>query len=224
MTNLDRFNEAFGHMGHVVMGRRLAKFSLRHRFWLEAMESPLVTGGEARLMDLELASLVCAIPYHRIDSRLPAMLARGPRWWQRLCWIPRAWRRNVAVEYRRFQEYLFDHGCPPSTWEEECANAEDLDPNQVERGPLPGLLPLVTGLMRGTGWEPDTVWSLSPGEAEWYLAGVFLHRGVDIGLKTAEDEAMEEMLRKRAAAVTPGEEHASREDRSGGRVSPEGAV
>ena len=26
MTNLDRFNEAFAHMEHAVMGRRLAKF------------------------------------------------------------------------------------------------------------------------------------------------------------------------------------------------------
>jgi hypothetical protein len=36
---------------------------------------------------------------------------------------------------------------------------------------------------------------LPPGEAEWCLA-VFLHRGVDMGLSTA-DEAMEESLRKR---------------------------
>ena len=42
-----------------------------------------------------------------------------------------------------------------------------------------------------------TVWALSVGEAEWYLAGVFLHRGVDVGLKTGMDERMEEMLRKR---------------------------
>jgi hypothetical protein len=79
--------------------------------------------------------------------------------------------------------------------------AGGVDDGPPEGGSLPGVLGLVTGLMRCTGWEPETVWGLSPGAAEWYLAGVFLHRGVDVGLKSAEDEAMEEMLRGRAETL-----------------------
>ena len=199
MKNIDRFNEAFGHMQHAVMGRRLAKFTLRHRFWLEALESPVVAGGQCSLMDLELAVRVCELPFAELNERLPRVLGRGPRWWEKLAYGVRLWRRRVECEYLEFQAYLLDHGCPPATFESEGAvvgpGGEDGPP---ESGSLPGVLGLVTGLMRGGGWEPEVVWQLSPGEAEWYLAGIFLHRGVDVGLKSAEDEEMEEELRSRA--------------------------
>lgn len=204
MRNLDRFNEAFGHMEHSVMGRRLAKFTLRHRFWLEALGSPLVTGGEAGLMDLELATRVCAIPFAKLDARLPRLLARGPGWGGRLVYLASAWRRDAAVEYRLFQAYLMDHGCPPATYEDEVHVVGGDDGEVASSSPLPGILGLITGLIRGAGWEPDIVWGLSPGEAEWYLAGVFLHRGVDVGLKTAADEAMEEFLRSRSKKAAAG--------------------
>lgn len=189
MTNRERFEEAFGHMEHEVMGRRLAKFTLRHRFWLEAMGSPLAQGGEASLLDLEMATRVCEMPYPALDEGVPRMLARGPGRWGRWRYALRVWGRDAVREYRLFQGYLIDHGCPPATWHD--GEGQDTEAS------LPGLLGLVTGLMRGAGWEPDAVWRLSPGEAEWYLAGVFLHRGVDVGVKTAGDELMEAMLKKR---------------------------
>ncbi len=122
---------------------------------------------------------------------MPALLERGPTVWERLGYLARVWRRRVEVEYRNFQAYMIDHGCPYVRARRGGARARRDDAGRraaVSAG---------TGLMRGTGWEPDTVWALSVGEAEWYLAGVFLHRGVDVGLKTGMDERMEEMLRKR---------------------------
>jgi hypothetical protein len=70
------------------------------------------------------------------------------------------------------------------------------DVSGEQQGALPGVLGVVTGLIHGTEWEPDTVWNLAPGAAEWYLAGVFIHRG-DMGIQTSSDEAMEERLRER---------------------------
>lgn len=209
MRNIDRFHEAFGHTEHRVMGRRLAKFSLRHRFWLEAFASPLVRGGAVELLDLEMAARVCAIPAAALDSRLPRLLARGPGRLGRLWWLARLWRRDAAAEYAGFQAYLLDFGCPPATWDGSGGQVEGAEDAPPESGDLPGLLSLVTGLMRGACWEPETVWRLSPGEAEWYLAGVFMHRGVDVGIKSAADEAMEEILAARAKApvVTPAAEH-----------------
>ena len=202
MTNADRFNEAFAHMEHRVMGARLAPFTLRHRFWLEALGSPLMTGGAVSLLDLALAARVCAIPSAALDRTLPRLLQRGPRWWERLAHLWRTWRRRVDAEYRDFQFYLIDHGCPPETM--SCDGEVRAPGAEAQEGPLPGTLGLVTGLMRGTGWPPATVWALPPGEAEWYLAGVFLHRGVDVGLKSGADEQMEKMLRKRRQKTEEG--------------------
>jgi hypothetical protein len=200
MRNRDRFNEAFGHVEHEVMGRRLEKFSLRHRFWLEALECPLVRGGEARMMDLEMAARVCSIPAGKLDRDLPRVIGRGPGFLDKLAYLWKMWRRAAEGEYRKFQAYLIDYGCPPATWDSGAEVVyEGEGAEHADESALPGVFGLVSGLMRGTGWEPDTVWGLSPGEAEWYLAGVFMHRGVDVKLKTAADEDMEEFLRKRKA-------------------------
>lgn len=190
MRNRDRFCEAFAHVGHVVMGRRLEPFSLRHRFWLEVLESPLVAGGEANLIDLELASRVCAMRFEALDRGVPGMLLRGPRWWEKLRflrWV--AWGR-AAVEYGKLQAYFLDYGCPPAT---HGGTPQAADGKRYEA--MPGLLGLVTALVRGSGWEPETVWALNPGAAEWYLVGIFAHRGVDMRLKTEHDEEFEEGMR-----------------------------
>ena len=56
----------------------------------------------------------------------------------------------------------------------------------------------MTGLLRGSSMGLE-VWGLSPGEAEWYLAGVFMHRGAELPIKTEHDEEYEEGLREERA-------------------------
>ena len=97
------------------MGRRLQPFTLRHRFWLEAMESPLVTGGPASLVDLEMAARVCAIPFEAINREVPEMVRRGPCARAKLAFLWRLCRGQASVEYKRFQDYFIDHGGPPAT-------------------------------------------------------------------------------------------------------------
>jgi hypothetical protein len=190
MTNSERFLEAFAHVSHRVMGRSLQPFTLRHRFWLEAFESPMVTGGTATLLDLEMAARVCAIPYSRLDREVPRMLTRGPGWIPRLAFSLRMLRGRVAVQYAAWQDYLTDHGCPPA-----CHGSGKVSHGGKRYEAMPGILGLVTALVRGSGWPPDTVWSLCPGAAEWYLTGIFIHRGVDMKIKTSHDEEFEEGLR-----------------------------
>jgi hypothetical protein len=191
VRNKDRFYEAFGHAEHVVMGRRLEVFSLRHRFWLEAFGSPLVWGGVVTLVDIEMAAAVCAVECGSLDREVPRMLSKGPRWRDmgRFTW--RVLRRRTEAEYLAFQAYMADHGCPPAT---HGVAPKTKQGKSYEA--LPGLLGLVTALVRGSGWEPETVWSLSPGQAEWYLTGIFMHRGVDMRVKSSHDEEFEEELRK----------------------------
>jgi len=192
MHNRERFFEAFAHQQHRVMGRRLQPLSLRHRFWLEACGSPLVSGGEVNLIDLELASRICAVRSARLDEEVPGLLSRGPRWWEKARFLWWVFRGAASAEYEKLLAYFVDHGCPPTTHHQTVATTD----GKVYES-FPGILSLVTALIRGSGWEPDTVWRLSPGEAEWYLSGIFLHRGVDMRIKTEHDEEFEEgMLRE----------------------------
>lgn len=192
MRNRERFCEAFAHVAHRVMGRRLEPFSLRHRFWLEAMESPLVTGGVVTLVDLDLAARVCAVPCRNLDREVPTLLERGPGRWERLRFAWWWMRGRADHEYAAFQEYFMDYGCPPATHGGGASATQKGKRYET----MPGILGLVTGLIRGSGWEPETVWSLNPGAAEWYLVGIFLHRGVDMRLKTEHDEEFEEGMRR----------------------------
>lgn len=212
MRNVDRFYEAFAHTGHEVLGRRLEKFTLRHRFWLSVFESPLVTGGEMGMVDLELAVRLCAIPYAELDVAVPRMVARRPRWGDRLGFFLRSWKRRTDVEYAAMLEYLLDHGCPPATHEGGLEMGVPDGPPPpggskapVESGTIPGILSLVSGLILRTKWSPGIVWGLGPGEAEWYLTGVLLHDGVDVPIKSGSDEEFEEGIRREREAKAAAE-------------------
>lgn len=200
MNNRDRFFEAFAHHSHRVMGRVLQPFSLRHRFWLEAMDSPIVGGGTATMVDVEMASRICAIPFPLLDTHVPAMIERGPGWLARIGFCFRMLRTSTEAEYRLLQNYLMDHGCPPATH----AAGVPTGPSGQRYETMPGILSLITALTRGSGWDPDKIWALSPGAAEWYLTGIFIHRGVDMKLKTAHDEEFEEGLRREREAAERG--------------------
>lgn len=204
MRNRDRFYEAFAHSAHRVMGRRLSRFTLKHLFWLKALGSPVVTGGEARLVDLERAAAICALPFEELDDRVPWLLEKGPSWWRRLGFMWRTLLGSTEREYADFQAYLLDHGCPPATHvDEEIEMGEDGDTaatDETDQSPLPDLMSLVAGLIRMTSWPRDEAWACSPGEAEWYLAGVAIHRGSDVKIKTPSDEAFEEQLAREKAA------------------------
>jgi hypothetical protein len=221
MNNRERFFDAFAHGPHDVMGRRMAKFTLRHRFWLEVFHSPIVDGGDVGMVDVEMCSRLCAIPFPELDERVPHEFGRRTRWWERMAFAWRTWRRRTGDEYEALLHYLIDHGNSPAVHEnvmdlegEPDPHGPPLPPDELVRrrkrkrpdsGAIPGLLHLVTGLVRRSGWDPDVVWGLGPGEAEWYLTGVLLHDGVKVPVKSASDEEFEAGIRAEREAARKGE-------------------
>jgi hypothetical protein len=189
MRNKDRFYEAFVHVRHRVMGYRLKDFKLYHRLWLEAMESPLVLGGEVSVVDLELAALICSSE----RDEIPMMVERGSSG----CWSWRGWwfaLRSIFLdpgkEAVKFHGYLEDHVCGPDTH-------AGGDPGGVGFVEFPPTMDQVCAVIRATGWEPALVWDMGPGEVEWYMAGVYRHRGADVGIKSEHDEEMEAGMKAR---------------------------
>lgn len=198
--NKDRFFESFAHTSHRVMGRRLRKFTIYHRFWLEAMRSPLVMGGAVSMVDLELASRVCCCGYGTVERMIEGGTGgwrslRG--WWFALRCLVLSPEREAA----KWEEYLRDHVCGPHTHMTERMTAS----GKVYED-FPGVMDQVSAVIRATGWTPEVVWNLGPGEAEWYMAGVYRLRGVDMKVKTEQDEEFEAGMRAEMEAGEPRED------------------
>lgn len=204
IPNKERFFESFAHTTHRVMGRKMGKFTLYRRFWLEALRSPLVVGGEITAIDLELASRVCSAPYGKVHEVIEHGVGR---WFNFSGWLfaLKCFCVNLEKEGQKWHAYISDYVSGPSTHgggEVEGPSYED----------FPGVMEQVCAVIRATGWEPDAVWNLGVGEVEWYIAGVYRLRGVDMKIKTEHDEEFERGLRKMRAAQKAREEAERKED------------
>ncbi len=100
LTAREAFLEAFLHGEHVLLGRRLRPFCLRHWLLLDAMESPLLRGGPVEIGDLQLAALVCSTGN---DEALRSNTLRE-RLWRRLTRLS-----SVAPWLPKWEDYLADY-------------------------------------------------------------------------------------------------------------------
>ena len=188
MRNGDRFFEAFAHSTHKVMGRKLKPLRLHHQFWLEAMGSPLVGGGgSVSLVDLEMACRICACDY---GSETKALERGIGRWcnWRGWLFAVRCLVYSPAREMAKFVAYLDDHKSSPSRHVEEPTQTKD---GRVYED-FPGIMDQVCALIRATGWGKRDVWTMGVGEADWYMVGIYRLRGVDMKVKTQQEEEFEE--------------------------------
>ena len=60
LTVAEAFSESVLHDRHLVLGRELHPFCLDHWVLLDALKSPLLTGGKIEITDLQLAVQVCS--------------------------------------------------------------------------------------------------------------------------------------------------------------------
>ena len=194
--NRERFVEAFAHTSHVVMGRKLGKFTLYQRFWLEAMRSPTVVGGEITAIDLELASRVCSAPYGKVHELVESGVGSWfnlSGWWFAL----RCFFLNVERQAGLWHAYVEDYVCAPTTHGGDDSVKSDDGKSYAE---FPSVMEQVCAVIRATGWTPEVVWNLGVGEVEWYIAGIYRLRGVDMKIKSEHDEEFEYHLRRQREA------------------------
>ncbi len=195
-TNGERFYEAFAHSTHRVMGRKLNKFTVYHRFWLETLRSPLVVGGEITAIDLELASRVCSSPYGKVHE----LVENGVGSWFNLSgwWFAlRCFSLNVEREGAKWHNYIEDYVCGPAV---HGGGEKEGDEGAKNYQEFPSVMEQVCAVIRATGWSPDVVWNLGVGEVEWYIAGVYRMRGVDMKIKSEHDEEFEYHIKQQKLA------------------------
>jgi hypothetical protein len=175
------------------MGRKLRPFALYHQFWLEAIESPLLSGAESSPADLEIACRICACGY----GEAPWAIKRKPGPFFAWHWTEQAANRELV----KFGAYLTACNAQPDM-HGTSAGPDD----GVDRSSFPGTLALLGALVRGglEGGSLEKLWMTPVGQAVWWSLQFARAEGANINLKTAHDLEFEAGIwAQRAAGLLP---------------------
>jgi len=175
------FRESFATEDHVVFGRRLKPFCLYYQFWLSSIESPILSGEQVSITDLELAVRICSADYGKAPKSVPTKVSLFGHlvWWWRLL------RYNPSTEFKKFQNYLEDQFAPP---EVKSTGGDKTVNKGGSQEMLPSELSLACSVIKHTGWCEDKVWTMPLGRAYWYSAGFNCLESPDFKLVTQEDK------------------------------------
>lgn len=189
---IEAFYNAFLPPSADVCGRRLDQFTVWHHFVLEAVGSPVVTGGEnITPVDLLVAVRVCRLKYGG-----PRRLSPGLRdflWRRRMVRNPELFKR----EAKRFYAWLEGSAAAPNYWQRRSSGGEQ---TVYSSEYTPQSLALVCSLMARAGLSRADAWNTPIGEARWLdaqlarLEGVDLHFLPDGAQRDPADYTEEEIL------------------------------
>ncbi len=167
--------EAFLHRDHTVCGLKLAPFTLRHAFVLEAAGSPCALKGNDKITaaDIVAAAVVCS---RRNDAEIAALSAPGPL--------------EIKVElsdeesaYVQWNDYLADYLTVPRL----------LDIPKGHTAQLHWLVTTAARLMRDGNFTKEEAWWTPIGEARWYALAFAEMAGAEFTIAT---DAMKNRLRR----------------------------
>lgn len=196
------FREAFENVGHRVYGYRLKPYSLWHRFCLEMLNSPVITGEPTSGLELYAAARVCCSQFGELPDLAPAKgLIR------RLRLSARLRQYGLQAEAKKFQAYLEDFESGPKLWPDE-GGSRSPKCSEMDQG-----LELAAHVIRETGWTQETVWNMPIGQLRWYSAAFLKISGTDVPFWTPQDEEQykrhlaqrEKMLAERSAEMAKAE-------------------
>jgi hypothetical protein len=182
------FAEAWVNSTHRVLGLELLPFSLWHRFQLELLDSPVLSGKTIKPLDLERAVRACRLIY-------PATVSSKVNLWSF------RWRlagRGFDQECMKFGSYLSDYFSIP----------QFLPPTKKTRRtevihPPPENMRIYSAVATMTGWPEERIWMLPIGKAYWYAAGHWYQSGQELDFLTPEHK----VLKQRIAAMKAGKEN-----------------
>lgn len=148
--------EAFLHAQHSCCGLRLAPFTLRHSFVLEAVESPLALGAPSagiEISDLLFAAALCSC---RDEAELSSFLStRISDDTQDLAKVADL---DLSAELKRWADWVHDYVSLPRLLPQQNATHFQMH----------WLLSLASRLMHSGGFSPERAWWTPVGEARWY--------------------------------------------------------
>lgn len=173
---------------HVVLGRALRPFCLWHKFLLEFIDSPFVSGTQPpTLIDLELAVRVCR---SRFDTPIESIFGRrgfAQKLW--MLWLAK--RYDAQAEGEKFRQYIHDFHAHPRFW--QPAQAPD-----AFDGPMPETFSIACQLIHGGGWGAGVeawAWEMPIGRAYWYASGFVKLAGGDLKFVAESDDELAAIAR-----------------------------
>lgn len=183
------FAEAWVNSTHRVLGLNLLPFSLWHRFQLELLDSPVLSGKAINPIDLERAARACRLVY-------PATVKSELNMWS-FRW--RLTGRNFDSECQKFGAYLADYFSipqfiPPT---KKVHRAEIIHPP-------PESMRIYSAVATMTGWPEEKIWMLPIGKAYWYAAGHWYQSGQELDFLTPEHRVLQERIAAMRAAKQNG--------------------
>jgi hypothetical protein len=180
---MEAFYEAFINCEHIVLGKKLLPFCLRHCLFLEAIDSPymkVLNGIESEITrrDLELVVLVCSAKCDILTALSKANYIQN--WYIKF--------HSFKSASTKFLSYLSDYVALPELWE----NGE----SEVVLN-SPWILSKATLLLSKTSMTSDEIWNMPLGELLWYCAAFAEQEGVAQIQSDDEKSAIDEIIKQR---------------------------
>lgn len=173
------FAEAWVNSTHRVLGLKLRPFALWHRFQLELLDSPVLSGKAIQPLDLERAVQACRLVYpNTITAELNLWSFR--------------WRlagRKFDRECQKFGQYLSDHFSIPKF----LPPTKKFHQKEVLHPP-PENMRIFSAVSTMTGWSEEKIWMLPIGKAYWYAAGHWYQSGQELDFLTPEHLVLQQRI------------------------------
>lgn len=168
----EKFAEAFVNLDyHRVLSYKLKPFSLWHRFLLEFLDSPLITGGNADVNSILQAIQVCRSSFPKFPDKQGFL--------GKLRLLINTF--NPEEEGTKFAKYVEDYAAFPELW-----NKSD---EESKKSSAPETLSMAVQLIE-LGFTESQAWDMPIGKAFWYTSISAHLKGADIDFVTQEEREM----------------------------------